>query len=172
MKVRKLLNATCKWTRTNESQLKKIAVVKCKVRNIKICELMGFVEIIREIKTKNISLLKSTWWCELAARYYHSYALNDSIKVLLKMAWFLKFGLKRIFVFKSSEHNRGKMSSLIGDKMLDFSMEAFFILFFLNSTNILVMSKIKLLWRHHLSTLITSIQKLKKVLTWRFMSYK
>ena len=31
-------------------------VVKCDVTKIKICELMRFVEIIREIKTKNVSL--------------------------------------------------------------------------------------------------------------------
>ena len=33
-------------------------VAKCDVTKIKICEFMGFVEIIREIKTKYVSLLK------------------------------------------------------------------------------------------------------------------
>ena len=43
----------------------------------------------------------------------------------------------------SSEHNRGNMSSLIGGKMLNFGMEAFFILFFPNITTKLVISQIK-----------------------------
>ena len=33
-------------------------VVKCDVKNIKICELVGFVEIIRAIKSENASLPK------------------------------------------------------------------------------------------------------------------
>ena len=33
-------------------------VVKCDVTKIKICELVGFVKIIWEIKTKNVSLQK------------------------------------------------------------------------------------------------------------------
>ena len=33
---------------------------------------------------------------------------------------------------QSSDHNRGNISSLIGGEMLNFGMEAFFILFFLN----------------------------------------
>ena len=45
----------------------------------------------------------------------------------------------------SSEHNRGIMSSLIGGKMLNFDMEAFFILIFLNITTKLVISQIKVL---------------------------
>ena len=45
----------------------------------------------------------------------------------------------------SSEHNRGIMSSMIGGKMLNFGMEAFLILIFLDITTILVISQIKFL---------------------------
>ena len=54
----------------------------------------------------------------------------------------------------SSEHNRDNISSLIGGEKLNFGMEAFFILFFLNITTELVISQIKFLWRHHFSTLL------------------
>ena len=45
----------------------------------------------------------------------------------------------------SSEHNCGFMSSLIGGKIINFSMEAFLILIFLNITTKLVVSQIKCL---------------------------
>ena len=48
----------------------------------------------------------------------------------------------------SSEHNRPwqySISSLIGGKMLNFAMKAFFIMFFLNITTNLVISQIKFL---------------------------
>ena len=51
------------------------------------------------------------------------------------------------------EHNCGNISSLIAGKMLNFGMEAFFILFFLNITIKLVISQIQFLWRHHFGTL-------------------
>ena len=43
----------------------------------------------------------------------------------------------------SLEHNRGNISSLIGGNMLNFGMEAFFILFFINNATNLVISQIK-----------------------------
>ena len=45
----------------------------------------------------------------------------------------------------SSEYNCRNMSSQIGGKMLNFGMEAFFILYFLNITTKLVISQIKFL---------------------------
>ena len=39
---------------------------------------------------------------------------------------------------ESSQHNRGNISSLIGGKMLNFGIEAFLILIFLNITTKLV----------------------------------
>ena len=53
----------------------------------------------------------------------------------------------------SSEHNLGNISSLIGGKMLNFGMEAFFIMFFLDITTKLVISQIRFLWSHHFGTL-------------------
>ena len=47
----------------------------CDVTKIEICELMGFIEIIREIKTKFCNLGKNqNFGCKLSATYYHSYA--------------------------------------------------------------------------------------------------
>ena len=46
---------------------------------------------------------------------------------------------------RSSEHNRSNISSLIDGKMLNFGMEACFILFFLTVTTKLVISQIKFL---------------------------
>ena len=52
--------------------------------------------------------------------------------------------LKRIYM-GSSEHNRGIISSLMGGKMLNFIIEGFFVLFFLNVANKLVISQFKFL---------------------------
>ena len=71
------------------------------------------------------------------------------------MVWFLTLGTKPIFIricMRSSEQNRGNISSLIGGKMLNFGMEAFFILVFLNIKIRLVISQINFLWRHHFGT--------------------
>ena len=54
----------------------------------------------------------------------------------------------------SSERNRCIMSSLIAGKMLNFGMEAFFILIFLNIITNLVIPQIKFLWRHYFGTLL------------------
>ena len=43
------------------------------------------------------------------------------------------------------EHNRGNISSLTDGKMLNFGIQAFFILFFLNITTKLVISQAKML---------------------------
>ena len=43
------------------------------------------------------------------------------------------------------EHNRGNISALIGGRMLNFGMEAFFIMLFLNITGKLVISEIQFL---------------------------
>ena len=45
----------------------------------------------------------------------------------------------------TSEQNSGNMSSLVGDKMLNFGMESFFILLFLNITTKLVIIQIRFL---------------------------
>ena len=69
---------------------------------------------------------------------------------LLRMAWLLTLGTKPTKgICVGSEHNHGNISSLIGGKMLNFGMEVFFILFFLNIKTKLVISQIKFLWRHH-----------------------
>ena len=59
---------------------------------------------------------------------------------------------------RSSEHNCVNISSrsLIDGKMLNFGMEACFILFYLNVTTKLVILQIKILWRHHFSTLLST----------------
>ena len=73
---------------------------------------------------------------------------SDSIQILLKMSWFSTLGTKPIIIricMMSSEQNRGNISSMIGGKMLNFGMEAFFMLIFLNITTKLVISQIKFL---------------------------
>ena len=54
----------------------------------------------------------------------------------------------------SPEHKGGIISSLIGGNMVNFGIEAFFILFFLNITSKLVISQIKFLQRYHFSALL------------------
>ena len=80
---------------------------------------------------------------------------NESIQILLKMAWFLTLGTGPIFIricMRSSEQNRDNISSLICGKMLNFGMEAFFI--FLIITTKLVISQINFLGRHNFGTLL------------------
>ena len=65
---------------------------------------MGFVEIIREIKTKYVSLLKIRMLVQIVL--LPQLCFNDSIQILLKMAWFLMLGTKPIFIricIRSSE---------------------------------------------------------------------
>ena len=59
-------------------------VIKCDVKKIKICERMGFVEIINSSRLKMYPCQKSACWYRLCS--------NDSIQIRLKMAWFLLLG--------------------------------------------------------------------------------
>ena len=127
-------------------------MTKCDVTTIKICELVGFVEIIQAIKTKSVSLSNISILVQIVCeRYYHSCS-NDPIQILLKNG--LVLGTKPNVCMGSSEHNHDIMSSLIGGKMLNFGMEAVFIFFFLNITTKLVISQIKILWHHHFGILL------------------
>ena len=67
-------------------------MVKCDVTKMNICELMGFVEIIREIKTKNVSLPKISMLMQIVGEILQQLCFNDSIQILLKMVWFLTLG--------------------------------------------------------------------------------
>ena len=71
-------------------------VVKCDITKTKICELKGFVEIIQEIKTKNVSLSKTSMLVQIVGEILPLLFFNDSIQILLKMAWFLRLGTKPI----------------------------------------------------------------------------
>ena len=60
---------------------------------------MGFVEIIQEIKTKTVSLPKISMLVQIVSEIKLLPQLcsnNDSIKIHLKMAWFLTLGTKPI----------------------------------------------------------------------------
>ena len=57
---------------------------------------MGFVEIIREIKTKNVSLPKISMLVQIVSEILPQLYSNDSTQILLKMAWFLTLGTKTI----------------------------------------------------------------------------
>ena len=57
---------------------------------------MGFVEIIRAIKTKNVSLPKISMFMQIVGEILPQLCANDSIQILLKMAWFLMLGTKPI----------------------------------------------------------------------------
>ena len=141
--------------------------MKCDVTKIKICELIGFVEIIQDIKTKQVSLLKIRMFVQIVSELLQQLCSNDSIQFLVKIAWFLTLGTKPFFIricMRSSGQNRGNISSLIGRKMLNFGMEGFFILIFLNITTKLVISQINFLWRHHFGTLLFSCKICKKCL--------
>ena len=59
-------------------------VAKCNVTKIKIYEFIGFVEVIQAIKTKNVSL-------QIVSNVLAQLYSNESILILLKMAWFLKY---------------------------------------------------------------------------------
>ena len=48
---------------------------------------MGFVKIIREIKTKNVSLPKICLLVRIADELLPQLCSNDSIQFLLKMGW-------------------------------------------------------------------------------------
>ena len=79
-------------------------------QKLKFCELMGFVEINREIKTKYVSLLKIRMLVQLGSELLPQLCSNDSIQILVKMARFLTLGIKLIFIWnckRSSEQNRG-----------------------------------------------------------------
>ena len=133
---------------TSNSHGKSNIVAKCDITKITICELMGFVEIIREIKTRYVSLLKFRMMVQIVSELLPQLCSNDSIQILLKMAWFLTLGTKLTFIgicMGSSEQNRDNISSLICGKMLNFGMEAFFILIFLNITTKLVISQTNVL---------------------------
>ena len=71
-------------------------VVKCDVKKIKISELMRFVEIIRAIKTKNVSLPRISMLVQIVGEILPKLCSNDSIQILLKMAWFITLGTKPI----------------------------------------------------------------------------
>ena len=57
---------------------------------------MGFVEIFRAIKTKNVSLPKISMLVQIVGKILTQLCSNDSIQILLKMAWFLTLGNKPI----------------------------------------------------------------------------
>ena len=131
-------------------------MAKCDVTKIKICELIGFAQIILDIKTKYVCLIKIRMLVQIVSEILPQLCSNDSIQILLKMSWFLTLGTKPIFIrncMRLSEQNRDNISSLIGGKMLSFGMEAFFILIVLNITTKLVISQMNFLWRHHFGTL-------------------
>ena len=90
------------------------------------CELMEFVEIIREIKTKNVSLLKISMLVQTLCEILPQLCSNDSIQILLKMAWFFNVksqaNLKRILWGHQS-----LTVAICSLKMLNLGMEACFI---------------------------------------------
>ena len=58
---------------------------------------MGFVEIIREIKTKNLSLPKINMLVQIVGEILLQLCSKDFIRILLKMAqWFLTLKTKPI----------------------------------------------------------------------------
>ena len=123
-------------------------VAKCDVTKTKIYDI-GFVEIVVEIKkTKYVTLLKIRMLVQIVNELLPQLCSNDSIQILVKMAWFLTLGTDPIFIricMRSLEQNRDNISSLIGSKMLNFGMEAFFISIFKNITTKLVISQINFL---------------------------
>ena len=64
-------------------------VAKCDVKKTKICELMEFVKILRAIETKNKHLLKISMLVKIVGEILPQLCSNESIPILLKMAWFL-----------------------------------------------------------------------------------
>ena len=80
---------------SNHEQLfRPYRVVKCDVTKMKIFDFVGFVEIIRETKTKNIPLLKISMLVQIVGEILPQLCSNDSTQILLKMAWFLTLGTK------------------------------------------------------------------------------
>ena len=71
-------------------------VAKCDLTRIKICELLGFVEIIQAIKTENASLLRISMLVQIFFEILLQLCSRDSIQIFLKMAWFLTLGTKPI----------------------------------------------------------------------------
>ena len=71
-------------------------MAKCNVTEIKICKHMGFVEIIRAIKTKNGYFLKISMLVQIVSEILPQLCSSDSIQILLKMARFLTLGTKPI----------------------------------------------------------------------------
>ena len=57
---------------------------------------MGFVEIIRVIKTKNVSLPKISMLMQITGNILLNLFSNDSIQILQQMTWFLTVGTKPI----------------------------------------------------------------------------
>ena len=55
---------------------------------------MGFVEIILDIKTKYVSLLRLRMLVETVSELLPQLCSNDSIQILLELSWFLTLGTK------------------------------------------------------------------------------
>ena len=71
-------------------------MVKCDVTKIKVCELMRFVEIIREINTKNVSLPRISMLVQIVGDILPQLCSNDLIQILPKMVWFITLGTEPI----------------------------------------------------------------------------
>ena len=52
-------------------------VTKCDITKTKICELKGFVEILRAIKTKNVFLLKIGILLQIVSKILSQLCSND-----------------------------------------------------------------------------------------------
>ena len=57
---------------------------------------MDYFKTIREMKTKNVSLLQISILVQIAGEILPQLCANDSIHILLKMTWFLTLGTKPI----------------------------------------------------------------------------
>ena len=57
---------------------------------------MEFVEIIQAIKTKYVSLTKISMLVQIVIEILSQLCSNESIQILLKMAWFLTLGTKPV----------------------------------------------------------------------------
>ena len=53
---------------------------------------MGFVGIIQAIKIKNVSLSKISVLVQIFGEILPQLCSNDSLQILVQMAWFLKLG--------------------------------------------------------------------------------
>ena len=63
---------------------------------------MRFVEIIWEIKTKYVSLLKIRMLVQIFSELLPQLCSSDSIQILVKMAWFLTLGrISRLVLFST-----------------------------------------------------------------------